>query len=550
MSTDRDLAGRTGPAAPAVRRLAERYGSPLYVYDLDRVRTALADLRAALPQPSRVYYSLKANPHPALVAELRRGGARAEVTSRGELAAALQAGHPAAELMYSGPGKVRAELDEAITAGMRTFSAESFGDLERIGAAAHAQGVTADCVLRINAAGAPGQAGLRMTGAPSQFGFDLDDLTEHRARLLTEGTRIVGMHFFPLTNARDEDGLCAELAQSVRTAARLRTELGIPLHLLDLGGGFAAPYATPGERPVYRGLRAALTAVLDEHLPGWRDGEPVVAFESGRYLVGDSGQLVATVTDVKHSRGSVYAVLDSGINHLGGLAGLGRLLPLSARPLDPADPGDDHPETHGPPDGAPADGARPATVTLAGPLCTPADILARAAELPGLRPGDLLAFPNVGAYGLSASLLGFLGHPAPAEIVVDGHEIVSATRLALGRHDAEPLTAPRTEESAAMTDTTAAVPATDASAPPWDKAYEELLLELLPRLASQGPLRPDSSLKAAGLDSLAMVETLVRVEQTYGIAVPDSELVADTFATPAALWRVVSALRDGSVGPA
>ncbi|WP_055526091.1 phosphopantetheine-binding protein [Streptomyces graminilatus] len=542
MSTDRDR-DRTGPPGDdlTVRRLVEQYGSPLYVYDLARVRTALEDLRAALPQPSRVYYSLKANSHPDLVAELRRGGARAEVTSRGELAAALEAGHPASELMYSGPGKVPAELDEAIAAGMRTFSAESFGDLDRIGAAADAHGVTADCVLRINAEGAPGQGGLRMTGGPSQFGFDLDDLAAHGARLLVRGVRIIGMHFFPLTNARDEAGLLAELAQSVRTAARLRDELGIPLHLLDLGGGFAAPYATPGERPAYPGLRVALSAVLDEELPGWRDGEPVVAFESGRYLVGDSGRLVVTVTDVKNSRGNTYAVLDSGINHLGGLSGLGRLLPLSAQPL--AAPG-------GTTDEATGDGEQPTTVTLAGPLCTPADILARVAELPGLRPGDLLAFPNVGAYGLSASLLGFLGHPAPAELVVNGAETVSATRLALRRHTVSPLTGSRTEDITAMTETTTGTATETAPAATWDPTYEALLLEALPRLAAKGELLPDTSLKAAGLDSLAMVEVLVRVEETYGIAVPDSELMADTFATPASLWRVVSALREQSVGSA
>ncbi|MCL6732890.1 phosphopantetheine-binding protein [Streptomyces neyagawaensis] len=540
MATDHDRTGHPADDLTA-RRLVEQYGSPLYIYDLARVRASLEDLRAALPQPCRVYYSLKANSHPELVAELRRGGARAEVTSRGELAAALEAGHPAAELMYSGPGKVPAELDEAIAAGMRTFSAESFGDLERIGAAADARGVTADCVLRINAAGAPGQAGLRMTGGPSQFGFDLDDLAEHGARLLVKGVRIIGMHFFPLTNSRDEDGLIAELAQSVRTAAQLREELGIPLHLLDLGGGFAAPYANPGERPVYGRLRTALTAVLDEHLPGWRDGEPVIAFESGRYLIGDSGRLVVTVTDVKNSRGSTYAVLDSGINHLGGLSGLGRLLPLSAQPL--ADTGRAADE--------PAD-REAATVTLAGPLCTPADILARAAQLPGLRAGDLLAFPNVGAYGLSASLLGFLGHPAPAEVVVDGGETVSATRLALRRDSVAPHTGSRTEDLTTMTETTTqAAPATaDEPAAPWDATFEALLLEALPRLAAKGELQADSSLKAAGLDSLAMVEVLVRVEETYGIAVPDSELMADTFATPASLWRVVAALREQSVGSA
>ncbi|MER6091800.1 alanine racemase [Streptomyces bluensis] len=458
MSADKNPTRRSGDDL-TLRRLVDRYGSPLYVYDLARVRTALEDLRASLPQPARIYYSLKANAHPCLVAELRRGGARAEVTSRGELAVALQAGHPAAELMYSGPGKVPAEIDEAIAAGLRTFSAESFGDLERIGAAADARGVTADCVLRINAAGAPGQDGPWTTGGPYRFGFDLDDLAEHGARLLVKGVRIIGTHFVPLSNAGNEDVLLAELAQGVRTAARLRDELGIPLHLLDLGGGFAAPYATPGERPVYPGLRRALCAVLDEHLPGWRHGEPVVAFESGRHLVGDSGRLVVTVTDVRNSCGTTYAVLDAGVNHLGGLPGPGRLLPLAAQPLA-AQPLTAQPLTAQPLTAQPltaldrvADdtgdtgAAEPSFVTLAGPLCTPADVRSRAVDLPGARPGDLLVLPNVGAYGLSASLPGFLGHPAPVEVVVDGGETVSATRLTLSRRIAEPRTAePRIAE--------------------------------------------------------------------------------------------------------
>lgn len=426
--------------APTDPELVAAYGSPLYVYDAGRVRAAAQDLSEALPQPSRIYYSLKANPHPALVAELRRAGVHAEVTSRGELAAALEAGHPAGELLYSGPGKVPAELAEAVGAGVRAFSVESFGDLERVGAAAAAHGAVADCVLRINAAGAPGTAGLRMTGGPSQFGFDLDWLEKDAERLLVAGTRVVGLHFFPLTNSADEDGLIAELAQSVRTAAHLRDRLGIRLELLDLGGGFACPYATAGERPVYRRLGEALAEVLDENLPGWREGRPVVAFESGRYLVGDSGRLLSTVTDVKPSRGSTYAVLDAGINHLGGLSGLGRLLPLRAQPTGPA---------RTPEAGEPAE-----PVTLAGPLCTPADILARAVELPGVRSGDLLAVPNVGAYGLTASLLGFLGHRAPAEVLVDGDRVVSATRLALHRQalepgDGTPAHAPATEPSTA-----------------------------------------------------------------------------------------------------
>lgn len=193
--------------------------------------------------------------------------------------------------------------------------------------------------------------------------------------------------------------------------------------MLDLGGGFACPYAAPGERPLYHALRAPLEAALDEHLPGWQ-GRLELAFESGRYLVGDSGRLVCTVTEVKESRGTTYGVLDSGINHLGGLSGVGRLPSLRAEPLHLADPG---PE---------AEGAATRRVALVGPLCTPADVISRATEAVPPRPGALLAVPNVGAYGATASLLAFLGRPAPAEITVRDGRVVGADRLALTR---EPL---------------------------------------------------------------------------------------------------------------
>ncbi|MFD7032586.1 type III PLP-dependent enzyme [Streptomyces sp. NPDC059917] len=408
--------------------LALRYGSPLYVYDLTRVERAAADLRAALPERSHLYYSLKANPHPELVRTLRLAGCRPEICSTGELAAALTAGFDAVDCLYGGPGKTAAELGEALAAGVRTFSVESPADLRRVGAAARARGVTARCLLRVNGAGAGAGVGLRMTGGASQFGHDIADGLPDIAELDVPGTELWGLHFFPLTNAVDPQGLLAEAVASIRTAAALEAHWGRPLRMLDLGGGFACPYAAPGERPLYDVLRAPLEAALDEHLPGWR-GRLELAFESGRYLVGDSGRLVCTVTEVKESRGTTYGVLDSGINHLGGLSGVGRLPSLRAEPLHltDADPDAD-------PDAEPA-ASGPATrrVALVGPLCTPADVISRATEAVVPRPGALLAVPNVGAYGATASLLGFLGRPAPAEITVRDGRVVSADRLALTR---------------------------------------------------------------------------------------------------------------------
>jgi diaminopimelate decarboxylase len=187
------------------------------------------------------------------------------------------------------------------------------------------------------------------------------------------------------------------------------------MRFLDIGGGFAAPYAVPGDRPRYNGLRVALEAALDEHFPLWRSGFPEIACESGRYLVGDCGELMTSVVNVKESRGQIFAIVDAGINTLGGMAGLGRLMPVGIKP-----------DVHEPPAGT-------QPVTLVGPLCTPGDVLARNVQLGLPAPGDVLTVPNVGAYGLTASLVLFLGRPAACEVVVRGEEVIAVSQLEFRR---------------------------------------------------------------------------------------------------------------------
>ncbi|MEV4099254.1 type III PLP-dependent enzyme [Nonomuraea sp. NPDC049649] len=395
--------------------LTSRFGSPLYVYDLDKVAAAHDDLKAALPDGVTRYFSLKANPHPEIGRTLRERGARAEISSTGELDAAFAAGFDAAEILYTGPGKTPDELAVALDAGVRTFSVESLSDLRHVGDAATVRGVVADCLIRVNSAESGGTTSIRMTGTPSQFGIDSETLPALMPELsAVPGTRLAGVHLFSLSNAKDEGSLIAEFRHTAATAARLREETGMPIGLLDLGGGFAAPYLSHGERTFYAGLRAALEEVLDGYFPGWRDGTPRVAVESGRYLVGDCGELVCTVVNVKESRGRRFVILDAGINVLGGMSGLGRLLPITVGV-----------------DAAPGEPTEPAT--LVGPLCTPGDILGRNVDVPRLNPGDVVTIPNAGAYGMTASLVMFLGRPAPAEVVVHGGEVVSISRVEFHR---------------------------------------------------------------------------------------------------------------------
>jgi diaminopimelate decarboxylase len=402
------------------RELAEMFGTPLYVYDLDRVAASYLDLRNSLPPGFVIFYSLKANPHPDVANALRevdgRSACRAEVSSVGELAAALEAGFEAGECLYTGPGKTEAELVTAIAQGVRTFSVESLSDLERAGGVARRFRTVIDCLLRINTAGTMAAASIRMMGTPSQFGIDSETLRAQLPMLrAVAGARLVGAHFYSLSNAKDEQSLISELTQSVGTAARLRAELRLPMRILDIGGGFGAPYAVPGNRPVYPNLRLRLESALDAHFPYWRSGTPQIACESGRYLVGDCGELISSVTNIKESRGRKFVILDAGINAFGGMSGLGRLMPLAIKPEDPSE----------------ADDAEPAT--LVGPLCTPGDTLGRDVRVPPLGVGDLITVPNVGAYGATASLLLFLSRPVPPEVVVRGGEIVTVSQLQVRR---------------------------------------------------------------------------------------------------------------------
>ena len=391
---------------------------PLYIYRLDRVRQAAADLRAALPTEARLYYSVKANPHPAIARTLHESGLHLEISSAGELATATASGHQADGCLYTGPGKTSKEIRGAIRAGVRTFSVESKTDRDRVAEAARRSDCEVDYIVRLNGHSVA-HGGLRMTSKPSQFGVDTDNVDDLKA-LFQQDThaRPVGAHIFAATGIADPAALAAELACSIRTARETLDVFGDPPLLVDLGGGFATPFARPGRRPEYPLLRENLEQELDQHFAGWRGGEPRVAFESGRYLTGDSGTLLTTVVDVKQSRGTTYAVLDAGIQTLGGMWGLGRLLAPDAQPEPGASAA------------AEADvSAEPGAVTLVGPLCTPLDVLSRSARTGVPLVGDVLAIPNVGAYGLAASLVGFLSRPIAAEAVVDDGTVIDVRRL-------------------------------------------------------------------------------------------------------------------------
>lgn len=384
---------------PAIELLAS-FGSPLYVFDAEVLRARVARVRAAFGPRVQLLWSVKANPSVAVTRVLREAGAGAEIASLGELAVAGAAGHEAAALRFAGPGKSNLELAAALDAGVGTFHVESADELAALAALAAARGVTAAVAVRVNFARELAGARLRMGGRSSRFGIDEDQVASvlHAARAMSS-LRLVGLHAYAGTQLFDAAAFAPHAQALASAAARWERELGIELRELDLGGGFGiATFVGDGAFD----LDAAAAGVRDV-LAAHDRPDRTWFVELGRYLAAPAGVYLATVVRTKSSGGQAHAVLDGGLHHHAAATGLGTVLkraPLLVRADAPTAAGD--------------------AVTIGGPLCTPADQFADGAPLGPLRHGDAVAVLHAGAYGLSFSPHGFLSHPTPAEVLVDG----------------------------------------------------------------------------------------------------------------------------------
>lgn len=408
--------------AALAQTLATRHGTPFYAYDLAEVSARAAELTVALPEGASVCYSFKANPMPAIASRVREAGGRAEITSEGELAAALAAGFTGDQMLFGGPGKTAHELDAALAAGIRLFSSESFRDLELLSEACQRHGCQADVLLRVNPAEAP-DARLAMSGVESQFGFAEPLLLDPaaRAKVLLPGLGFAGIHIYFGTQVAGVEALTTNTRRALACAERIEPALGLKCRIINAGGGFPWPYANDHAPAALDGLREALTELWQGTQAAKRGAE--LWFESGRYLSASSGWLVARVLEMKALPTKTFIILDTGIHHLGGMAGLGRV-PRGAVTLQNLS----------------REVAADSLITadLVGPLCTPLDCLARGLKMPAVEPGDLIGIPNVGAYGLTASLLAFLSHPPPVEIAHEAGREIEVWRL---RHGHERLSA-------------------------------------------------------------------------------------------------------------
>jgi diaminopimelate decarboxylase len=308
----------------------------------------------------------------ALVRLLRSIGSRADVNSGGELAVALRAGFDTKDIVFTGVGKTRDELDDAITKGVGTINAESAGELDRIIAATSRLGRRARVALRVNpdidAKSHPNiSTGLRA----NKFGVPISEARRiYAERRSAHGLHFVGVHVHIGSQITTAEPL-RRAAEALVSLALDLTEDGFELEHVDLGGGLGISYE--GRDIISPTEYAAI--VLPELQ---RIGVPVV-LEPGRAIIGHSGALVAKIVDMKqYPDGRRFIVLDAGMTELMRPALYGsyhRIVPVSPR------------------------GGTESDYDVVGPICESSDVFATARPLPELQVDDFVAVLDTGAYG-------------------------------------------------------------------------------------------------------------------------------------------------------
>ncbi len=382
--------------------LAQTFGTPFYLYDLDMIGRRVQALRAALPAGFRIAFAVKSNPALAVVSHLRGCGVGADVASAGELALVLKAGFDPADVAMTGPGKRDAELEAAVAAGVGVITVESIGELRRLESIAARANRRQRILLRLSVSEDARFESVRLIGGvEGKFGMALPTLREAAAlAVASPNLELLGLHAFGASNLRDADQLVGHVAQLVEVAREVAADVEIPLRLVDAGGGLGIPYAD-GEEPLDLEMLERRLRTLRARWDDMPDlAEMQVLLEPGRFLVGPAGAYVARVVDVKGPDSAPVAILDGGINHALRPALVRtehRLAVLAREQIRALVP-----------------------VTVAGPLCTGIDVFATGACLPRPRVGDLVAMLDVGAYGFTESMPWFLSHPTPAEVAVKG----------------------------------------------------------------------------------------------------------------------------------
>jgi len=377
-----------------VALLAERYGTPLYIYSyntLVRHYQAYDDAYDAFPHI--ICYALKANTNGAILKLLAKQGCGADIVSGGELYRALKAGIPAQKIVYAGVGKTEDEIRFALKAGVLMFNVESEDELKEIDRVAGLMKVKAPIALRINPDIDPQTHPYISTGMKEhKFGISIDHAVEYyRIAARLRNIEVIGLQ----KHIGSQITKVTPFVDAVKRILLLLDELKkqkFNIKFLDIGGGLGITYLT--EKPP---LPADLAKRL---LPLVKGRDITLVMEPGRSIVGNAGILVTKTLYLKKGEGKEFVIVDAGMNDLMRPSlydAYHHIVPVVKRKRS----------------GIKAD--------IVGPICESGDFLAKGRKIEKVKRGEYLAVMSAGAYGMSMSS-NYNSRPKAAEVIVKGRK--------------------------------------------------------------------------------------------------------------------------------
>ena len=375
-----------------LRRIVAAVGTPCYVYSRHQIESNWHAYDQAFgARRHRVHYAVKANDNLSIIRVLKHLGSGFDIVSGGELERVLAAGASAADIVFSGVGKTRSELVQAVRAGVACINIESSSELERIAEVATELKCPTKLALRVNPDVDPQTHPYISTGLKeSKFGVPIEQAPPLYARmaahpwLLAAGVAShIGSQMTSIEPVVDAVRQVVSLAENLRAS-------GIELEHIDVGGGLGIRYHDETPPPIARLVSAVCELVPDRY---------GVMMEPGRSLIGATGLLLTTVEYLKQTPAKTFAIVDAAMNDL-----MRPALYEAWHGVIPVEVASD-------------------TDTLfhcdvVGPVCESGDWLARGRDLPA-ETGRLLAILDTGAYGF-AMTSNYNARPRPPEVLVQG----------------------------------------------------------------------------------------------------------------------------------
>ncbi len=389
-------------------RVAEKFGTPTYVYSAGTILDHLTRLNGALATLDHlICYAVKANSNRSILKLLADAGAGFDIVSGGELFRVLAAGGDPAKCTFAGVGKSPEEIEYALELGVYSFNIESESELEHIDRIAGAKNLRAPIALRANPDVDPHTHEYISTGSrENKFGIALGQLPaayERAAEMRNIDIIGVQMHIgSQITEA-------APFANAIKKLAPIVRELKskYPIKFFSIGGGMGIIYRRALESGSgkwwhdHGGETSAFSICdyADAIVPPLRELNLRILVEPGRFLVGNAGVLLARVSYIKKSGAKKFAIVDAGMNDL-----IRPALYHSYHEIVPVK------ETKS---------ERESKIDIVGPVCESGDFFALDREMPELHEGDLLAIMSAGAYGFVMAS-NYNSRRLPSEVLVRG----------------------------------------------------------------------------------------------------------------------------------